>query len=317
MNSDDIRFLVPFLYDGENMVQRSPGSEASDLTKKVHHVFDIMREDPTLLRARDVAAVVYDTNSQIGKQDERMVHFQHVGAITHQLITALLEKNPDLPLPSPEVGRAMGLVHDLSNAFARYHGTFNQDERELALYHLAVDLNVPIVADAAQHSIYLEIANMIAKRKGFPDVERYSEWSNVYNSSDNRHNLGSMFAKYGNLHTAEGNDYVHGKDKLGLMALTVADYLDDRGDHSVDIKVDVTKIKEKFDLGLGEILVRHYHDPVKAGKSPTAAGVALVEEGGLQRMELYLKVVDNLLSERSHSWSKLSPEEKIFDEKRE
>jgi len=300
MNSDDIRFLVPFLYDGEYLVQRSPGSDASDLTRKVHHVFDIMREDPALLRPRDVVAVVYDTNSQLCKKDERMVHFQHVGAITHQLITALLEKNPDLPLPSPEVGRAMGLVHDLSNAFARYHGTFNQDEKELTLYHLAVELNVPIVADAAQHSIYLEIANMIAKRKeGLPNVERYSKWSEAYNNSGNPHNIWNMFVRYGNLHAAEGNDYVHGKDKLGLIVLTVADYLDDRGDHPADIKLDLKKIKENFEVGSGEILARHYHGRVKAGKSPTAAGVALVKESGLKRMELYLKVVDNLLSERS------------------
>src|SRR3989344_8892413 len=102
MSSTDIQFLIPFLYDGENMVQRSPGSNASDLTKKVHHVFDIMREDPAQLRAHDVGVVVYDKNSQLGKKDERMAHFLRVGSITSQLVAAISERNPHMKLPSPK-----------------------------------------------------------------------------------------------------------------------------------------------------------------------------------------------------------------------
>jgi len=292
MNSDDIRFLVPFLYDGEYLVQRYPGSKASDLTRKVHHVFDIMREDPTLLKTRDVAALVYDTNSQLVNKDERMAHYQRVSGITHQLVTALLERNPNLKLPSPQVGRAKGLVHDLSNAFARYHGKFNQEDKELTLYHLAVELNVPIVADAAQHAAYLEIADMIAKRKGFANVQHYSEWSDVYNEQRNPHNIAAMFSEYGDPHAAEGNDFAHGKDNLSLMVLAVADFLDDGKSHQVDLK----KLKENFDLRMSNITTRDYYDMIKAGKLPTAFGVALLEKGGLQRIESYLTVIDSLLS---------------------
>ena len=195
------------------MVQRSPGSDASDLTKKVHHVFEIMRDDPTRLRARDVAAVVYDTNSQLGKKDERMAHFQRVGAITRQLVLALSYET-DLELPSPDTAYAMGVVHDLSNAFARYGVPFDQEEKELSFYHLAVELNVPILADAAQHNAYLEIADMIAKRKGFANVENYSAWSEAYNDLDNLHNVSAMFEEYGNPHAAMGMILPMGKTSL-------------------------------------------------------------------------------------------------------
>ncbi len=292
MNQDHIRFLVPFLYDGEYLVQRSPGSNASDLTRKAHHVFDIMREDPTLLKTRDVAEVVYDANSQLVDKDGRMAHYQRVAGINHQLVTTLLERNPHLGLPSPEIARSMGLVHDLSNAFARYHGKFNQEDKELTLYHLAVELNVPIVANAAQHAAYLEIADMIAKRKGFATVQHYSEWSDVYNEQHNPHNVVAMFSEYGNPHAAEGNDYVHGKDKLSLMVLTVADFLDDGKSNQVGLK----KLKENFYLRMSTIVTRDYYDRIKAGKLPTAFGVALLEKGGLQRMEAYLNTIESLLS---------------------
>lgn len=295
MASDDIQFLVPFLHDGENMAQRSSGSDASDLTKKVHHVFDIMREDPASLRARDVAAVVYDANSQLVKKDERMAHFQRVGSITEQLITAISEKNHHLELHSPRAGRAMGLVHDLSNAFAYFGGAFNQDEKELTLYHLAVELGVPVIADAAQHNAYLEIADMIAKRTGFAAVGNYPEWSDVYNDTSNLHSISAMFAAYGNPHGADGNDFAHGKDKFDLVALTVADCLDDGKSYHLDLN-DFHSLKTNFDLRMADVVARYYHDRIKAGKSPAAFGVALMEKGGLKRMELYLSVVSDLLS---------------------
>ena len=59
--SNAIRFLEPYVYDGENMLQLSPGSSASDLTRKVHDVLRIMREDPAQLRARDVAVMGVQT----------------------------------------------------------------------------------------------------------------------------------------------------------------------------------------------------------------------------------------------------------------
>ena len=277
------------------MVQRSPGSSTSDLTKKVHAVFDLMREDPASLRARDVAAVVYDENSQLGKKDERMAHFQRVAGVTQQLVTALAEKNPELELPSPQVAYSMGLVHDLSNAFARFAGAFNQEEKELSLYHLALELDVPILADAAQHNAYLEIADMITKRTGFANIEKYTAWSDVYNDATNPHNLSDMFSVYGNPHAADGNDFAHGKDKFGLIALTVADCLDDGKSYQLDLG-DMEKLKANFDLRMSDVLARSYGNKIKAGKTPTAFGVALVEKGGLQRMERYLTTIQNFLS---------------------
>ncbi len=298
MNSD-IQFLVPFLFDGENMVQRSAGSSASDLTRKVHHVFDIMREDPARLRASDVGAVVYDQNSQLDKKDERMAHFQRVGSISSQLVYALSEQNPDLELPSPKVVFAMGLVHDLSNAFARYgvHSgqDFDQEEKELSLYHLAVELGVPIIADAAQHNAYLEIATMIVSRSGFAKVGNYSAWSEAYSDSRNTHNLAVMFAEYGDHRTVDGNDFAHGKDKLGLMALSVADCIDDGESFRLDL-TNSRELKAKFDLRMKNIVTRNYEDKIRARKDPTAFGVALVEKGGLQRMENYLTIIQSFLS---------------------
>ena len=305
MASTDIQFLVPFLYDGENMVQRSPGSDASDLTKKVHHVFDVMREQPFKLRARDVAAVVYDTNSQLGKKDERMAHFLRVGALTRQLVLALSYET-DLELPSPDAAYAMGLVHDLSNAFARYGVPFDQEEKELSLYHLAIELNVPILADAAQHNAYLEIADMIAKRAGFTKVEQYSTWSEIYNDPNNPHNVFTMFEEYGNPHAADGNDFAHGKDKLGLVALTVADCIDDGKSYKLDLSAlgDIERLKKNFDLRMSDVVARSYGNKIKESKAPTAFGVALVEKGGLQRMKSYLNVLHNLLSSSSYVSSK-------------
>ncbi len=295
MTSIDIQFLVHFLYDGENMVQRSPGSDASDLTKKVHHVFDIMREDPARLRPRDVAKVVYDTNSQLGKKDERMAHFLRVGSLTSQLVAAISQKNSDLELPSPKAAYAMGLVHDLSNAFARYGVPFDQEEKELSLYHLAVELDVSILADAAQHNAYLEIADMIAKLAGFANVGNYSAWSEVYNDLANPHNVFTMFEEYGNPHTVDGDDFAHGRDKIGLVALTVADCIDDGKSYQLDLS-DLVKLKKNFDMRMSDVVARSYGNKIKAGKAPTAFGVALVEKGGLKRMESYLNVIDGLLS---------------------
>jgi len=277
------------------MAQRSPGSDASDLTRKVHHVFDVMRDNPSRLRPRDVAKVVYDTNSQLGKKDERMAHFLRVGSITSQLVQALSEKNHNMELPSPKAAYAMGLVHDLSNAFARYGIPFDQEEKELSFYHLAVELDVPVLADAAQHNAYLEIANMIAKRTGFATVRNYSVWSEAYNDPSNPHNVLTMFEKYGNPHAADGNDFAHGKDKLGLMALTVADCIDDGKSYQLDLS-DMNKLKANFDLRMSDVVARSYGNKIKAGKTPTAFGIALIEKGGLQRMESYLKVIQNLLS---------------------
>ncbi|MDP3698768.1 MAG: hypothetical protein Q8R47_04210 [Nanoarchaeota archaeon] len=295
MVSTDIQFLVPFLYDGENMVQRSPGSGVSDLTRKVHHVFEIMREDPTQLRARDVSAVVYDANSQLAKKDERMAHFLRVGNLTSQLVAAISERNPDLELPSPKVGYAMGLVHDLSNAFAKYGVEFDQEEKELSFYHLAIELDAQILADAAQHNAYLEIANMIAKRTGFNNVGHYSAWSEAYNYPNNPHSILAMFEEYGNPCAASGNDFAHGKDKLALMALTVADCIDDGKSYLLELD-DREKLKANFDLRMSDVVARSYGNKIKAGKAPTAFGVALVEKSGLQRMESYLNIVNNLLS---------------------
>lgn len=295
MASTDIQFLVPFLYDGENMVQRSPGSDASDLTKKVHTVFDIMREDPARLKARDVAAVVYDANSQLSKKQERMAHFLRVGSVTRQLVTAISEKNHNMRLPSPQEAYAMGLVHDLSNAFARYGVPFDQEEKELSLYHLAVELDVPILADAAQHNAYLEIADMIAKRTGFENIEKYTAWSDVYTDAANPHNLPGMFSVYGNPHDTEGEDFAHGKDRLGLMALTVADCIDDGKSYRFDLH-NLEQLKVNFDLRMSDIIARSYGHKIILGRAPTAIGVALVEKGGLQRMERYLTTIQNFLS---------------------
>lgn len=293
MNSD-IQFLIPFLYDGENLVQRSPGSSASDLTKKIHHVFDVMREDPAQLRSRYVWAIMNDENSQLVKKEERMAHFHRVGGITSQIIQALREKNPDLELPSPPVGYSMGLVHDLSNAFARYGVPFDQEEKELSLYHLALELDVPILTDAAQHNAYLEIADMIAKQEGFANVGKYSSWSEVYNDPSNPHNVAAMFAEYGNPHAAEGNDFAHGEDKLALMALTVADCIDNGKSHRIDLH-DYNSAKANFDLRMADVVARSYDNKIKAGQSPTAFGVALVEKDGLQRMGNYLTILSSLL----------------------
>ncbi|MEK6939163.1 MAG: hypothetical protein AABX31_00390 [Nanoarchaeota archaeon] len=294
MISTNIQFLIPFLYDGENLVQRNPGSSASDLTKKVHHVFDVMREKPYQLTARDVWAVVYDKNSQLGKKDERMAHFQRVGSITRQLVLALSYKT-DLKLPSPDTAYAMGLVHDLSNAFARYGVPFDQEEKELSFYHLAVELGVPILADAAQHNAYLEIADLIARKEGFVNIGTYSAWSDAYNDLDNPHNVLKMFEEYGNPRAANGDDFAHGKDKLGLMALTVADCIDDGKSYALDLN-NVEKLKANFDLRMSDVVARSYDTKIKIGKAPTAFGVALVEKGGLQRMESYLTLIQNFLS---------------------
>lgn len=295
MVSDNIQFLIPFLYDGENMVQRSPGSSASDLTKKVHHIFDIMREDPARLHPRDVAVVVYDNNSQLGKKEERMAHFLRVGSLTKQLVAALAEKNPDLTLPSPKAAYAMGLVHDLSNAFARYGVPFDQEEKELSFYHLAVELDVPILADAAQHNAYLEIADMIAKREGFVNIGNYATWSDAYNDRNNPHNVFAMFEEYGNPHAVDGNDFAHGKNKLGLMALTVADCIDDGKSYRLDLD-HVEQLKANFELRMSDVVARAYGNKINARKAPTAFGVALVEKGGVRRMASYLNIVSNLLS---------------------
>jgi|SRR3989344_955780 len=292
--SNAIRFLEPYVYDGENMLQLSPGSSASDLTRKVHDVLRIMREDPAQLRARDVAAVVNDSNSQIGKKDERISHFQRVAGINAQLVTALSERNAGLDLPSPEVARALGLVHDLSNAFALYGGKYIQEEKELPLYHLALELGVPIVADAAQHNAYLEIAGMIAERTGFATIGDFSAWSDAYNNSspDNPHSVLAMFKEYGNPSAGAGHDFAHGKGKLDLMVLSVADCLDDGKSHTVEL----ANLKNNFDLRMADIVARNYHHKIDTGKSPTAFGVALVERDGLKRMESYLSIVRDLLA---------------------
>jgi len=282
-----IRFLEPFVID-PLVLERDPGVSATDLTKKVHHIFSIMREDPVLLKPADVWRVVNDKDCQTKFREIRMGHFQRVARINKDLVQKLTDQHPELDLPNPNHAYSLGLVHDIVNTYVKWDGFYVQEEKELPLYFHAKHFLIPSLADAAMHNAYFGILKMIYKGEGFSTVQRYAEWTAALNDAENPNNYENIINDF--------SSFLGGKDKLGLITLTIADCVDDFGNTGT---IDFMDLKPHFDKRMNEILHRTYHTRISGGLPPKAMGIDLHEMGGMERLKSYVSLVDDLLKGRS------------------
>lgn len=282
--ASNIDFLRPFVFDPA-ILEWNPGSSASDLTKKVHDIFKIMKEDPASLRSAMVKDVVYDKDSQIGAKEDRLGHYQRTATINKQLTQLLQEKYPSLDLLTPNIAYASGLIHDLSAAYARYDGVFTQEDKELTLYFHAKHLGVDLISNhVAMHATYWEILEMITYGDGFEKIDLYQDWTDVFN------NVGpfNLWRLYNNFRL-----FLDGKENFPLMVLTIADYLDIGTG-----KLDSENLHHSFGERAVEIIECHYTRRIVDGKFPTAFGESMVH-GGLERITEYLHTIDDLVHDKN------------------
>ena len=290
MTTTHIDFLRPFMVDPRVLEGNPKGGDVSDLTRKVHDVFDIMRESPEKLRPSDVRKIVYDEKSAVGAKEARFGHFHRTAAINKQLVGELKERLPDLDLPDNlSIPYAAGLVHDLTNAYVKWGDGFDQQEKELPLFFHAKHLGVESVAEAAMHNAYFGILKMIHDGEGFDAVGKYEAWTATLRDPENSYNFGNVMEEFAT--------FLEGKDKMSLITLTLADCLDDP--NANNYRVDINNLDQPFSTRTKDLMDRNYTNKLNAGKPATAFGVALVEKGGLERLQSYLTLVDDLLHNRN------------------
>lgn len=278
----NISFLEPFLVDPE-VLSWNPSSKALNLTKKLVDVLRIIKEDPKLLKNEDVRNMIWDKDSQIGDKDRYYFHISNTAGIYQQLVEELCSKHPDLDLPDPETARVLGLVHDLSKIYSKYNHNFKQYDQELTLYFHSRYLGLNTIANnVAMHSAYWEILEMIKEGSGFHKVNLYRDWTSALNDTKNPlffDNIKSFF-----------DIFLKGKDNLPLIALTVADHIENGKPN-----FSLNSFNEDFISRTSDIINRYYLKRILDSKEPTVFGYALMKRGGLERVLLYKNIVIDLL----------------------
>ena len=286
MDTTSISFLEPFLIHPD-LLTWSPGSAAPDLVKRTIDVFTILRDDPAALRDETIRDMVWDKDSQIKENKER--HFEHitdVGEMYRQLVDTLGSRYPQLDLPEPQVARAWGLVHDLSAIYARYDGTYKQDDKELTLYFHARHLGVETIArHVAMHGAYWEILQMIHLGEGFSRVSLYADWKQTLANKQSPYAFEKLQKEFAG--------FLEGKGNLPLILLTTVDYLEN-GKPTVDLSTFDTDFCHRTN----DIKRRYYDEPLAASRPVSAFGYALIEKGGLERALRYKRIVKDLVEGR-------------------
>lgn len=285
-----ISFLRNFVVD-QAVLEWHPGSGASDLTKKVHDVFLVMKDDPAQLPSKAIKKIIYDKDSQIEAKEDRLNHYYRVAGINKQLVGELKERHPDLDLPDDlNISYSLGLIHDLTNAYVKWGGEFDQQEKELPLYFHGKYMGVEIIAEAAMHNAYFEIAEMICDGQGFAKVGFYKDkgWTAALRDQSNPYNFQNIKREF--------SGFIQGLERMSLITLTLADCLDDMEARNQRVCLD--NMSSAFNNRISDIMYRNYCQEIKAGRQPTAFGIALKEKSGLARLHSYLALVDDLLHNR-------------------
>ena len=282
----NVDFIAPFLVDDSLLFWSQ--NPKTDVGKAAKVVLDKMNSDPLLVTEQDMKDVVWANGSQIGKKEDYWTHITDVSGIYKQISEMLLSKNSDFDLLEPNLAAVHGLIHDLDSIVAKYGGEykgykFAQHDKQLTEYFLFKGLGLDKIAQQVPiHCAYFEVLDMIAKGEGFPEVAMYSDWRNALNDPLNPLNFSKIKQDF--------KTFLEGKSNLPLIALVVSDYMDN-GKPSFALAT----VEADFAARRDDILKRYYHNQVEKGETPPALGKALVELGGINRVNGYFAVVKDLL----------------------
>jgi len=114
-------------------------------------------------------------------------------------------------------------------------------------------------------------------------VHLYEAWTQALNDPE-----GDFY--FGNLQR-EFSGFLEGKDRLGLILLTVADCVEN-GKSSLDL----SQLGENYLARMDDIMGRHYHAKKEQGKPPTAFGISLVDREELKRLDRYRDLAIDLFA---------------------
>jgi len=286
MQTVDISYIEPFLVDPA-IVDWDNSNAATDFGKRSLEILAKFRDSPRLVTDSDIERLCTHERSPVGGFGEGFSnHLKTVAAVNRDISRIILDRHPNANVADPKDAYGDGLVHDLPVIVRKVEDGYNNPEKELPLLPLGVALGIPRLAyDVAVHDAYWEILEMIREGRGFPQVELYSEWTRALNDSENPLNFYNLHEEFG--------EHLEGRDKLSLMALTVADSTSGELPYfcletfDADFKARRAETDEKY-----------YHGPKREGKPLTALGIATMERGGKQRIELYRNIIRDFLHGR-------------------
>jgi len=275
---ENLSYLGQLVVDSEHLLSRKYEG-AEDITKRVLDLFDVLEMEPERITEGDYKEIVEADASQIGRPGPHLLHTRNVAKISSNLVSRLSDKHPDLDLPSPKKAFVYGLIHDLAATFSFYgRDDLKQASKELPQYVIAAEFGLQDLADSSMHGSYFGLLKMIKNSEGVFSGSHYAAWAEALNNSEHPHNYGAIMSCFG--------EFVHGKDKLGLIVLSVADCIDVPGaEVSVD-EISSGNLLQRFGIRLDDIETRYVNTPL---------GIAL-SQGGRDRMENYVRVVSAFLN---------------------
>jgi len=287
-------FLRPFLVDPAP----PPRTETpkTDVGKATRFVLEKLRDEPTSVTKKDMRDVVWAEGSQIGEKERYFGHITNVAGIYRDLTEKLGEVGK-LDILTPKEARTNGLVHDIDSTFTKYGGVFGghsfaQLEKQLSEYFLFRGLGLERLAkQVPMHCAYFEILKMIANGKGFSEVGMYKEWTRELNDNNSPFNFRKIRKDF--------NLFLQGKGNFPLMTLVISDYLDNGKS-----TFNEATMEQDFTARKRDIITRYYDNKVKKREEPSALGIALVKEGGAQRITNYFKIVKDLVNRKEKSYRK-------------
>ncbi len=248
----------------------------------------------------DVDKIIYYPQSQITNKELSRRHFITAGYLYKDLVLQLERcHKAALDLPHPDLARTMGFLHDFNKMFSNFSAG-EQQSKELDLYFLA-EMNgwQRIATSMALHNDYFGIARVLAEGDVFPvKNEAYAGMRRVL-QGDGELSYHAIVKRFGG--------FLQGKDNLPLLVLTVVDNLEQgRREFSGEA------IDHDFDERMSDIKRRHYDEPKVNQGEPTPFGKALVEYGGMERMQMYKEVIKTLFGGNSEMIDRLKETTTFF-----
>lgn len=296
----DVEFALDGLLIDSGIITGDPRECSTEVGKIALDIFRRFEIDLTKITFGDVQDLVYSQSTQIGNPGNYLAHIANTAGILRSLVRALEKIHKDrLIIPRPDAAYAIGLVHDLNATFSDY-SRGGQQSKEFDEFLLAKKLRVKTFADnVAMHSDYIGGIRLMSKGVDFPKKEAYHNMIEVLN--------GNGPLSYTSIEN-EFREYLGGKDRLALLLLTVCDYMENGQPH-----FDVEKLNKNFEARSKDIIWRYHGKVESERKTPSLLGQALVT-GGMERIELYKRIIETLLKNEPQEIEKLEQETNFFHE---
>jgi hypothetical protein len=257
------------------------GNPKTEVGKRAIDLYWKFEESPKKITFGDIQDVTYGSGTQIGNPGNYLSHVNNTAGIFRSLIIALEKTNCGLRLPHPDEAFAAGLVHDLNATFSNYSAG-GQQSKEFDEFVLARMFAWKKMAEeVALHSDYIGGIRLMAQDKDFPKREAYQGMIQVLK--------GKGPLSYEKIQE-EFKLFLQGRDRLPLILLTVADYMESGQPH-----FDQKNFDQNFKKRSEDIFNRYYQNAVNEGKLPSLLGQAL-NDGGMDRIKSYKTLIKILLT---------------------